>query len=89
MCCEAPALAYHGVEKDVTRKWDVNKCAVGAVLLQEGGPIAYASRKRRVPKLNWAAIEKEMLAIVFNTQKFREYILGSEKQLWSRLTITP
>ena len=49
---------------------------MGAVLLQEGRPIAYASRKLRVSELNWALIEKEMLAIVLSTQKFREYILG-------------
>ena len=51
---------------------------MGAVLLQEGRPIAYASRKLRASELNWAPIEKEMLAIVFSTQKFREYILGKE-----------
>ena len=76
MCCEAPLLAYYDVRKDVTIQCDANKSAVGAVLLQEGRPIAYASRKLRVSELNWAPIEKEMLAIVFSTQKFREYILG-------------
>ena len=76
MCCEAPVLAYYDVRKDVTIQCDASKSAVGAVLLQEGKPIAYASRKLRVSELSWAPIEKEMLAIVFSTQKFREYILG-------------
>ena len=78
MCCEAPVLAYYDVRKDVTIQCDASKSAVGAVLLQEGRPIAYASRKLRASELNWAPIEKEMLAIVFSTQKFREYILGKE-----------
>ena len=76
MCCEAPVLASYDVRKDVTIQCDASKSAVGAVLLQEGRPIAYASRKLRASELNWAPIEKEMLAIVFSTQKFREYILG-------------
>ena len=55
---------------------DASKNAVGAVLLQEGIPVAYASCKLRKSELNWAPIEKEMLAIEFSAHKFREYILG-------------
>ena len=88
MCCEAPVLAYYDVRKDVTIQCDARKSAVGTVLLQEGRPIAYASCKLRASELNWAPTEKEMLAIVFSTQKFREYIL-EKKQLWSRLTTNP
>ena len=78
MCCEAPVLAYYVVRKDVTIQCDNSKSAVRAVLLQEGRPIAYASRKLRASELNWAPMEKGMLAIVFSTQKFRDYILGKE-----------
>ena len=76
MCCKAPVLAYYDVDKEVTTQCDFSKKAVGAVLLQEGRPVAYATRKLRESEINWAPIEKEMLAIVFSTQKFREYILG-------------
>ena len=78
LCCTAPILAYYDVKKDVKIQCDASKNAVGAVLLQEGKPIAYASRKLRTSELNWSPIEKEMLAIVFSTGKFREYILGKE-----------
>ena len=76
VCCKASVLAYYDVNKEVTIQCDASKEAVGAVLLQEGRPVAYASRKLRESEINWAPIEKEMLAIVFSTQKFREYILG-------------
>ena len=76
MCCKAPVLAYYDVDKEVTIQCDASKEAVGAVLLQEGRPVAYASRKLRESEINWAPIEKEMLTIVFSRQKFREYILG-------------
>ena len=74
--CTAPVLAYYHVKKETTIQCDASKNAVGAVLLQEGRPVTYASRKRRKSELNWAPIEKEMLAIVFSAHKLREYILG-------------
>ena len=76
LCCTAPVLAYYDVKKETTIQCDTSKNAVGAVLLHEGRPVAYASRKLRKSELNWAPIEKEMLAIVFSAHKFREYILG-------------
>ena len=76
LCCKAPILAYYDVSKDITIQCDAGNNAVDAVLQQEGRPVAYGSRKLRKSELNWAPIEKEMLAIVFSTQKFREYILG-------------
>lgn len=56
LCSEAPVLAYYDVKKEVTIQCDASKSAVGAVLLQEGRPIAYASRKLRKSELNWAPI---------------------------------
>ena len=76
LCCKAPVLAYYDVSKEVTIQCDASNSAVGAVLLQGGRPAAYASRKLRKSELNWVPIEKEMQAIVFSTQTFREYILG-------------
>ena len=87
MCCEAPVLAYYDVRKDVTIQCDASKSAAGGFLLQEGRPIAYASRKIRASELNWGPIEKEMLVIVFSTQKFREHMLG--KETWSSQNINP
>ena len=76
LCCEAPVLEYYDVNKDVTIQCDASQCAVGAVLLPEGRPVVYASRKLRPSEQNWASIDKEMLAIAFSAQKCREYILG-------------
>ena len=75
LCCEAPVLEYYDVTKDVTIQCDASQSAVGTVLLQEGRPVTYASRKLTPSEWNWAPIEKEMLVIVFSTQKFREYLL--------------
>ena len=45
-------------------------------MLQEGIPIAYASNALTETEIRYAQIEKEMLAIVFACNKFRQYIYG-------------
>ena len=49
---------------------------MGAVLLQEDQPVAYASKALNKSQQNYAQIEKEMLAIVFGCTRFHEYIYG-------------
>ena len=78
LCSEAPVLAYYDVNMPVLIQCDASKEAVGAVLLQENKPVAYASRKLRSSEIGWSPIEKEMLAIQFSTEKFRQYIAGKE-----------
>ena len=50
--------------------------ALGAVLLQNNHPIAYASRALTDTQQRYAQIEKEMLAVVFGCTKFHDYIYG-------------
>ena len=73
-----PVLAYYDVHKEVTIQCDASKRAIGAVLLQENKQKAYASQKLCASELNWSPVQKEMSAIVFSTNKFRECILGKE-----------
>ena len=49
---------------------------LGAVLLQNGQPIAYKSRALSSTEQRYAQIEKELLAVVFGTEKFDQYTLG-------------
>lgn len=46
--------------------------------MQEGRPIAYASRALTVSEQNYAQIKKELLAIVFGLEKFEHYVYGRE-----------
>lgn len=43
-------------------------------LLQQKQPVAYASRSLNSTELSYSQTEKEMLAIVFGTSKFHQYI---------------
>ena len=72
----APILAYFDVNKEVTIMADASKYGLGAVILQENRPIAYASRSLTPTEMHYAVIEKEMLAVVFAMEKFHQYIYG-------------
>jgi hypothetical protein len=73
---KAPVLAYYDVTKEVTLQCDASETGLGAVLLQEDQPIAYASRALTETETRCAQIEKELLAIVWATNKFDQCILG-------------
>ena len=75
-CVEPPVLCYYDVSKNVTLSVDASMSGLGAVCLQEGQPVAYASRALTNCQKKYAQIEKELLAIVFGCDKFRDYIYG-------------
>ena len=61
---------------------DASYYAIGAVLGQKSKRIFqviyYASRTLNDTQLNYAATEKELLAIVFAFDKFRPYLIGNK-----------
>ena len=76
LATEAPVLKYFDPKKPTKLSVDASSTGLGAVLLQEGHPIAYASKALTDTQKNYAQIEKEMLAIVFGCTHFHEYIYG-------------
>ncbi len=50
----------------------------GGVLLQEGHPVAFESRKLNDAALNYQTTEKEMLAVVHALRVWRCYLEGAE-----------
>ncbi|PHJ18639.1 tf1 related [Cystoisospora suis] len=55
-------------------KTDASKYAVGAVLEQDGKPIAFESRKKRGREIYYPAYESELLAIVYALTKWKHFI---------------
>ena len=78
LATEAPVLKYFDPNKHTKLSVDASSKGVGAVLLQEGHPIAYASKALTNSQQNYAQIEKEMFAIVFGCTRFHEYIYGMQ-----------
>ena len=73
---EAPVLRYFDDKLDTVVQCDASEHGLGACLLQEGHPIAYASRSLTETEVAYAQIEKEMLAIVFAMSHFDRYVYG-------------
>lgn len=71
-------LRFYDVTKAVYIQSDASQTGLGACLLQDGHPIAYASRTMTQSECNYAQIEKEMLAICFAVDKFHQYIYGKK-----------
>ncbi|XP_019230475.1 PREDICTED: uncharacterized protein LOC109211393 [Nicotiana attenuata] len=66
---------------------DASDIAVGAVLGQRKDkifrPIYYASRTLNETRLNYATIEKELLAVVFAFDKFCSYLIGMKVTIFT------
>ena len=69
-------LKFFDPNKPTKLSVDVSLKGLGAVLLQEGHPITYASKTLTCTQQNYSQIEKEMLAILFGCVRFHEYIYG-------------
>lgn len=71
-----PVLHYYDVQKPVTLTCDASQRGLEAACLQDGEPVAYASRTLTQTEVRYAQIEKELLAVVFARCKFYDYIYG-------------
>lgn len=69
-------LAYFDPKKPVTLSVDTSQSGVGAVLIQDGRPIAFSSRSLNDTQKRYTQIEKEALAIVHGCEEFHDYVFG-------------
>ena len=75
---ESPVLKYYNVNEEVTIQCEASETGLGAVLMQEGQPVCYASRALTDTETTYAQIENELLAIVRSYHKFDQYIYGRD-----------
>ena len=71
-----PILQFFNNKKETTLQVDASKSGLGAVLLQDGRPVAYASRSLTDTEINYPQIDKELLAVVFGCERFHSYLYG-------------
>lgn len=73
-----PVQQYYDPNMDCKLSVDASGTGVGAVLLQNELPVAYASKALTDAQKAWAQIEKELYAIVFGCERFHQYIYGKK-----------
>ena len=83
---KAPVRKYFSQQKKSVLQCDASKDGVGACLMQDGHPIAYASSALTPTEIHYAQIEKELLSVVLGVENFSESIvrkslLSSPKRL--------
>lgn len=76
MMTNAPVLRFYSTTEPIVVSGDASQAGLGAVLLQGGKPVAYASKALTDSQRNYSQLEKEMLAIVFGLKKFHTYVYG-------------
>lgn len=74
-------LRFYDLMKPAVVSVDASKHGLGACLLQKGHPVAYASRFLNKTERNYVQIEKEMLAMVYGTNKFHAVVKTDHKPI--------
>ena len=70
-----PVLTFYDAKKPVIISCDASQSGLGTLLLQDGKPVAYASRALSSTETRYAQIEKELLTVVFAFTKFHQYVI--------------
>ncbi|UYV67096.1 K02A2.6-like, partial [Cordylochernes scorpioides] len=71
-----PVLGLFDPHRKVTLSVDASQHGLGAVLMQEGRPIAFASASLNNTQKKYAQIEKELLALWYGCQRFNYHLYG-------------
>ena len=78
LMASTPVLRYYDMPQEVTLQNDASESGLGAVLLQNGQPVTFASKALTKTEQGYAQIEKECLAIVFACERFDQYLHGRD-----------
>ena len=71
LVCEDTTLRYFNMKKPVTIQVDASGKGLGAALIQDDGPVAFASKALTPTEQRYANNERELLACVFSAECFR------------------
>ena len=80
---QAPVLKYYDPKKPTILQTDASIKGLGAVLLQDGHPVYFASKALTQAERGCVAIELEALAAPWSMEKFHHFLYASHCTLES------
>ena len=76
-------LMYPDFNKPFDIHTDASKTQLGAVISQNGKPVAFYSRKLNQAQIRYTTTERELLAIIETLKEFRNILLGQEINIYT------
>src|SRR4051812_17905648 len=79
----APVLCLPDLEKDFQVYCDASHQGLGAVLMQDGRVMAYASRQLKTHEVNYPTHDLEVSSVVHALKTWRHYLLGKRCEVFT------
>jgi hypothetical protein len=79
--CTTPVFTFPGFNKKKLVESDASITSIGAVLTQDGQPLAFTSQALSGHNLDKSTYEKEIMAILHVVHTWRPYLLGRHFQI--------
>src|SRR3954467_166058 len=79
----APVLCLPDLEKDFQVYCDASHQGLGALLMQDGKVVAYASRQLKTHEVNYPTHDLELASVVHALKTWRHYLLGKRCEVFT------
>ena len=76
LVCEDTTLRYFNMKKPVTIQVNASGKGLEAALIQDDGPVTFASKALTPTEQHYANNERELLTCVFGAEHFQTYVFG-------------
>jgi len=80
---KAPVLKLPDFDKDFEIHSDASDFAIGGVIVQDGRPMAFESKKLSETERRWPTLEKEMWAVIHCFKTWGHYIGSKDVVVWT------